>query len=88
MPSAGAVFNLGGGRCNSVSILEGLRSGRRPHREAMRYKYVEKPRAGRPHLLYLRSGTVKRELPGWNITNRSTIFLPRSVNTWEARLAT
>jgi len=88
MPSAGAVFNLGGGRVNSVSILEAFDRVAALTGKAMRYKYVEKPRAG-DHICYISDlARLKRELPGWNITKSLDDIFAEIVNTWEARLAT
>jgi len=88
MPSAGAVFNLGGGRANSVSILEAFDRVAALTGKAMRYKYVEKPRAG-DHICYISDlARLKRELPGWNITKSLDDIFAEIVNTWQARLAT
>jgi CDP-paratose 2-epimerase len=66
-PRPGEVYNLGGGRENSASILEcmekiqGLLDGK------IRYEYVDKPRAG-DHICYISDLTkLRTHFPGWRI---------------------
>jgi len=67
-PRSGEVYNLGGGRSNSVSILEAFEriadlSGRR-----MRYEYQEKNREG-DHVCYISDlRKMKAHYPGWDIS--------------------
>lgn len=67
-PRAGAVYNLGGGRDNSVSVLEAiaaieLRSGRR-----LNHKYVDDNRAG-DHICYISDlRRLREDYPDWSIT--------------------
>ncbi len=67
-PRCGEVYNIGGGRANSVSILEAFDrisslSGRK-----MTYEYFEKNREG-DHICYISDLTKMREhYPGWDIT--------------------
>lgn len=67
-PRCGEVYNIGGGRSNSVSILEafervGELSGRR-----MRYEYVDSHRAG-DHICYYSDLTkIQAHYPGWSVT--------------------
>ena len=67
-PRCGEVYNIGGGRGNSVSILEAFDriaalSGRK-----MNYEYVEKNREG-DHICYISSlSKMRAHYPGWDIT--------------------
>jgi len=67
-PRCGEVYNIGGGRANSVSILEafdrvGALSGRKMH-----YEYVDKNREG-DHICYISDlSKMRLHYPGWNIT--------------------
>jgi CDP-paratose 2-epimerase len=74
-PRKGEVYNLGGGRENSISILEAFDlisaiSGKR-----MNYEYVEQNRAG-DHICYISNlDKMKAHFPGWGITkNLQTTF--------------
>ncbi len=67
-PRSGEVYNIGGGKNNSVSILEAFErvadlSGRR-----MQYEYLEKNREG-DHICYISDlRKMKAHYPGWDIT--------------------
>jgi CDP-paratose 2-epimerase len=67
-PRAGEVYNIGGGRNNSVSILEAFEriaelSGRR-----MQYEYQERNRDG-DHICYISNlRKMKAHYPGWDIS--------------------
>lgn len=51
-PSSGAVFNLGGGRGNTVSIWEAFSRAEAITGKPMRYKYAHNARAG-DHICYI-----------------------------------
>lgn len=67
-PRGGEVYNIGGGRENSVSILEAFEriaalSGRR-----MQHEYVDRNREG-DHICYVSDlRKMKAHYPGWSIT--------------------
>lgn len=67
-PRAGAVYNLGGGRANSVSVLEAIDRfetlcGRRLQRE-----YIETPRRG-DHICYITDlRRLQADYPQWRVT--------------------
>lgn len=85
-PSAGAVFNLGGGRGNTVSILEAFSRVEAITRKPMRYRYVDKPRAG-DHICYISDLTRMREaLPGWDITRNLDQIFEEITFEWQRRL--
>jgi CDP-paratose 2-epimerase len=74
-PRCGEVYNIGGGRANSLSILEaferiGALTGR-----SMKYEYLEKHREG-DHICYISDLKKMRiHYPEWNITkNLDHIF--------------
>jgi CDP-paratose 2-epimerase len=67
-PRCGEVYNIGGGRANSLSILEAFEritalTGRR-----MQYEYLDKHREG-DHICYITDlRKIRTHYPGWNIT--------------------
>jgi CDP-paratose 2-epimerase len=67
-PRVAAVYNLGGGRGNSISMLEAIAAfeeltGRRLERE-----YVEEARRG-DHVCYISDlGRLRADYPGWDVT--------------------
>ena len=67
-PRSGEVYNIGGGRANSVSILEAFDLIASISGKKMNYEYVEQNRAG-DHICYISDlAKMKADYPGWNIT--------------------
>ncbi|MFC1499215.1 NAD-dependent epimerase/dehydratase family protein [Verrucomicrobiota bacterium] len=67
-PRCGEVYNLGGGRANSVSVLEVIDMAECVTGKKLEYDYVEKNRVG-DHICYISNLTKTHEhLPGWDIT--------------------
>jgi CDP-paratose 2-epimerase len=67
-PRCGEVYNIGGGRANSVSILEAFELIATISGKQMNYEYVEQNRAG-DHICYISDlSKMKAHYPGWDIT--------------------
>lgn len=67
-PGNGAVYNLGGGRENSCSVLEAITEAEKRTGQEMRYEYDSNERAG-DHICYITNlSKAKRDYPSWNIT--------------------
>ncbi len=67
-PRAGEVYNLGGGRGNSVSILEAIAKAEAVTGKKLSYSYVDQPRAG-DHICYISDlSKLQRHFPEWSIT--------------------
>jgi CDP-paratose 2-epimerase len=67
-PRCGEVYNIGGGRANSVSILEAFERASALSGRKMQYEYVDQNRAG-DHICYISDlSKMKRQYPGWDIT--------------------
>jgi CDP-paratose 2-epimerase len=66
-PRPGEVYNLGGGRENSASILECMEKIQGLLDRKIHNEYVDKPRAG-DHICYISDLTkFKTHFPGWKI---------------------
>ncbi len=74
-PRSAAVYNLGGCRENSVSVLEGIRRFENLAGKRLKVEYVEKNRIG-DHICYISNmNKFKKDYPGWGITkNLDDIF--------------
>jgi len=74
-PRSGEVYNIGGGRANSVSILEAFELIASVSGKKMNYEYVDQNRAG-DHICYISDlGKMKAHYPGWDITkNLNEVF--------------
>src|SRR3989338_3928044 len=67
-PRCGEIYNLGGGRDNSCSILEAFDRFERLTGKKTRSEYVEKNREG-DHICYISDlSRLKTHYPGWGIT--------------------
>lgn len=85
-PSCGAVFNIGGGRGNSCSLLEAFAMVEQITGQAQRFEYLEANRAG-DHICYISDLTkIRSELKGWDITIGLPEILEQLVQGWHSRL--
>jgi CDP-paratose 2-epimerase len=67
-PRAGEVYNIGGGRANSCSILEAFAMIADISGKKMIYEYLDQNRAG-DHICYISDlRKMKEHYPGWAIT--------------------
>ena len=74
-PQAGVVYNLGGGRENSCSILEAFALVERLTGLPMKYSYSDTHRVGDHIVYYSDLRKICRDYPKWSITkNLETIF--------------
>ena len=72
-PRCAEVYNLGGGRANSVSILEAFEMAAAVSGRKQQFEYVDRPRAG-DHICYISDlEKCRKHYPNWNIT----VPLPR-----------
>jgi CDP-paratose 2-epimerase len=67
-PRPGEVYNLGGGRGNSVSMLEAIGLVEQLTGRKLRWQYVEESRTG-DHICYISNmAKFRSHYPGWRIT--------------------
>lgn len=67
-PRSGEVYNIGGGRGNSTSILEAFESVSRLSGKPMLWEYADTHRAG-DHICYISNiSKMKAHYPGWDIS--------------------
>jgi CDP-paratose 2-epimerase len=85
-PRPGEVYNIGGGRENSCSILEAFRHVESITGLAMDYEYVEQNRAG-DHICYISDLTkIKDHYPEWGITRDLRAIIEETAKAWTNRL--
>lgn len=86
-PRSGEVYNLGGGRENSCSILEAFDIVAQITGNKMRYDYVEKNRSG-DHICYISNlSKMRNHYPGWEITISLEEIFEEIVESWRVRLS-
>lgn len=67
-PRAGEVYNLGGGRQNSISVLEAVRMAEEVTGHKMDVEYIDQHRIG-DHICYISDLTkIRSQLQGWDIS--------------------
>lgn len=85
-PRCGAVYNLGGGRANSCSILEAFDRVARLTGKTMQYEYLDKNREG-DHICYISDlKRLETDYPEWNVTKSLDDIFLEIVNSWKGRI--
>jgi CDP-paratose 2-epimerase len=68
-PKSGAVYNVGGGRANSISMLEAINKLEAMCDRSLDWEYVPENRSG-DHICYISNlSKVRADYPGWDITD-------------------
>jgi CDP-paratose 2-epimerase len=85
-PRIGEVYNLGGGRINSISIREAFAEVEKISGKPMIYEYVETHRSG-DHICYISDLTkIRTQYPKWDITRGLSDILREIHAAWLLRL--
>ncbi|MGC3968215.1 MAG: NAD-dependent epimerase/dehydratase family protein [Pirellulales bacterium] len=86
-PRCGEVYNIGGGRDNSVSILEAFDRIAAISGKQMSYEYVDKNREG-DHICYISDlAKMKSHYPQWGITKTLDDVFHEIYQAWQTREA-
>jgi CDP-paratose 2-epimerase len=67
-PRSGEVYNIGGGKENSCSVLEAFRLVEKWTGQPMKYRYLEQNRVGDHICYYSDLRKMRAHYPAWNIT--------------------
>jgi CDP-paratose 2-epimerase len=84
-PRVAEVYNLGGGKANSCSILEAFEIAQRFSGNAQKYTYVEENRMGDHICYYSDLRKMKSHYPGWEITQSLEETIRQIVAAWKKR---
>lgn len=80
-PRPGEVYNLGGGRENSISMLEAIALIEQMSGHKLDWQYFEEARKG-DHICYISNlGKFKKDYPGWQITRGLHAILEEIIAT-------
>ncbi len=86
-PRVGEVYNIGGGKENSVSILEAFQIASDVSGRPMTYDYIDQNRVG-DHICYYSDLTkMTAHYPSWRITKSVRDTLTEIHAAWAARIA-
>jgi CDP-paratose 2-epimerase len=84
-PRAGEVYNLGGGKANSCSILEAFALVEKFSGRAQRHAYLEQARAGDHICYYSDLRKMRAHYPGWEITQSLEEIIRQIVEAFPLR---
>ena len=85
-PRIAEVYNLGGGRDNSISILEAFALIEKISGKEMLYDYVDQNRKG-DHICYISDlSKMKAHYPRWNITKNLKATFIEIYESWRRRI--
>src|SRR5687767_6315124 len=87
-PRAGEVYNLGGGKDNSCSILEAFGIAEKFSGRAQVYTYLEQARAGDHICYYSDLRKMRAHYPQWDITQSLEETIRQIVEAWRHRQKT
>ena len=86
-PRQGEVYNLGGGKGNSCSILETFKMAEQITGKKQRFTYVDRNRIGDHICYYSDLSKLQAHFPNWSITKSLPVTLAEITESWMARLA-
>jgi CDP-paratose 2-epimerase len=85
-PRCAEVYNLGGGRQNSCSILEAFERIATLSGKKMQYEYVDKNREG-DHICYISDlSKMQSQYPEWSLTKSLDNIFEEIYQSWQHRL--
>jgi CDP-paratose 2-epimerase len=84
-PRVAEVYNLGGGRQNSISIIEAFQLIEKVSGKAMQYKYSDQNRKG-DHICYISNlSKMQGHYPQWGITKDLPTMFMEIYESWVRR---
>jgi CDP-paratose 2-epimerase len=84
-PRTAEVYNLGGGKDNSCSIVEAFHMAEETTGQKMRASYIEESRIGDHICYYSDLRKMKAHYPGWNITKDLPHIFSEIASGWMKR---
>jgi len=80
------VYNMGGGRTNSISMLEAIERIEQMTGHKLDWRYVDEARKG-DHICYISNlGKFQSHYPNWKITRGLDMILEEIIAAQRARL--
>ncbi len=86
-PRVAEVYNIGGGKDNSVSILDAFKIAEQISGKAMKYEYDAQNRIGDHICYYSDLSKMKSHYPGWDITRSVRDTMAEIHAAWLQRAA-
>jgi len=86
-PRSGEVYNLGGGKANSVSIIEAFKLVEKYTGKPQVYTYLDRPRIGDHICYYSDLGKIRSHYPSWDIEESVESTIRQVIEAWHLRTA-
>jgi CDP-paratose 2-epimerase len=86
-PRSGAVYNIGGGKLNALSILEAFKKVEAFSGKPMHWTYETVNRSGDHICYYSNLARMRQDYPEWDITKTIDDIVAENVGGWRARLS-
>lgn len=86
-PRIAEVYNIGGGKDNSISIMEAVKLIESISGKSMNFKYSDKPREGDHIVYYSDLSKIKAHYPKWSITYDLETIFEEIYESWQNRHA-
>jgi CDP-paratose 2-epimerase len=87
-PRVAEVYNLGGGKQNSCSILEAFAMAEEATGRQVKYRYVEQNRAGDHICYYSDLRKTMSHYPNWGISKSLPVIFEEIAHSWRTRAGT
>jgi CDP-paratose 2-epimerase len=84
-PRTGEVYNLGGGKANSTSILEAFKITEKFTGQSQKFTYVDQNRIGDHICYYSDLRKMRAHYPEWDITQSLEETIRQIVQAWQHR---
>ena len=85
-PQSGAVYNLGGGKGNAISMLEAFALTESVTGRQMVWSYEDRNREGDHICYYSDLRRMRADYPGWDITKDLRTIVEEIAESWDRRL--
>ncbi len=85
-PRAGEVYNLGGGKANSTSIIEAFQLTEKIIGKAQVHTYVDQNRIGDHICYYSDLRKMRAHYPAWDLTQSLEDTIRQIVEAWRKKL--
>ena len=85
-PRVAEVYNLGGGKQNSCSILEAFAMAEAATGRKLKYRYVEQNRLGDHICYYSDLRKMMRHYPNWSVAKSLPVIFEEIARSWRERL--
>ncbi|MEM6485472.1 MAG: NAD-dependent epimerase/dehydratase family protein [Pseudomonadota bacterium] len=84
-PRCGEVYNIGGGKANSCSIVEAFQITEEITGKPQKYEYLDDNRIGDHICYYSDLSQMRQHYPGWDINVTLSETIEQIVSAWELR---